>query len=101
MVRAVREQAAREGLKLGMVLIDLTKAYDSVHHGILCQRLVEAGVPAAFVRVAMSYVTANVLRIDFGSVAGEHERASRLPFAVGRGVPQGSILSPWYFKRVH
>ena len=77
-----------KGNYVGMVLLDLQKAFDTVDHEILCNKLEAMGIN--FTKWFKSYwggiqqiVIANETRSD--------------PGTVNCGVPQGSILGPLLF----
>ena len=77
-----------EGDYVGMVLLDLQKAFDTVDHSILCEKLKLMGVGC--VQWFKSYLsnTKHIVTVDnSNSISG----------IVTCGVPQGSILGPLLF----
>ena len=74
-----------------LVLLDLSKAFDSIEHGILLRKLRELGVSMQAMEWFRSYLTDRNQRVRIGcEVSG--------PCQVAYGVPQGSILGPALFN---
>ena len=76
------------GLYTGMVLLDIQKAFDSVHHSILCRKLKAMGVKST--GWFNSYLSN---REQIVNVGGTDSEVCDLTC----GVPQGSILGPLLF----
>ena len=77
-----------KGNLVGMVLIDLQKAFDTVDHAILLEKLRAVGVSS--VAWFQSYLSGREQCVEIGG-----SRSEFLPISCG--VPQGSILGPQLF----
>ena len=71
----------------GMVMLDLQKAFDTVDHDILCKKLEAMGINftkwfESYLKGRKQMVIANETRSEIGTVTC--------------GVPQGSILGPFF-----
>lgn len=75
--------------------IDLTKAFDSVHHQILCNKLEQYGIRGTPLSLMKSYLNNRVQYVIETDSAGDLLRSD--PIVVKKGVPQGSILGPLLF----
>lgn len=88
-VEAVRT-AWSKNLKAGVLFLDLSKAFDTLHRGRLLGKLSRYGVTDNALNLLRSYLTdRRQVFISKGRVSGEEE--------VHTGVPQGSILGPLLF----
>ena len=70
--------------------IDFSKAFDSVWHPALFQKLISAGLRPWFARWTQSFLSDKRACVLFQN----HKKRS---FRVRRGVPQGSVLGPVLF----
>ena len=77
-----------KGNYVGMVLIDLQKAFDTVDHGILIDKLHAVGVDDT--DWFKSYLTDHRQCVDIGGAKSDF-------LSISCGVPQGSILGPLLF----
>ena len=74
-----------------LILLDLSKAFDSVSHQRLLQKLSAVGASPATVRWFQSYLTGRTQSVRTDSVLSD-------PLPITHGVPQGAILSPLFFS---
>ena len=77
-----------EGNYVGMVLLDLQKAFDTVDHNILCGKLRQMGVGS--IEWFKSYLGSRKQLVNIDGINSE-------PGTVSCGVPQGSLLGPLLF----
>ena len=88
------QEAIQHNLRDGRVsylsLYDLEKAFDSVEHCILLQSLFEAGINGKVWRLIKACYSNLTAVVKSGSTLSA-------PFAVTRGMQQGSVLSPTFF----
>ena len=80
-----------EVLKVGVLFIDFRKAFDSVNHTILLQKLKAVGISGNLLSWMGSYL---LNRNQFVQVNEVKSDTSSIKF----GVPQGSILGPKLFS---
>jgi hypothetical protein len=85
--------------QVGGIFCDLTKAFDSVNHEILLMKLDFYGVRGTFFKLVTSNLNNRyqrvVIRDKQSTQYFSHWKQVRL------GVPQGSILGPFFFFVVH
>ena len=89
MVEKVRTAWAEKNCALG-VFVDLKKAFDTVDHGILLQKLEHYGIRGQTLKLLESYLKDRTQYVCYGGY--ESERGP-----VECGVPQGSVLGPLFF----
>ena len=85
----IRSESDR-GNYTGMVVLDLQKAFDTVDHQLLLNKLQALGFNSLSVAWFRSYLTCREQVVNIGD-------ATSPPLPVTCGVPQGSILGPLIF----
>jgi len=83
----------RGGSQVYMCLYDLQKAFDSVEYPVLLERLFEAGVNGKMWRLLKNWYEGGCGQVKLDGRLSEC-------FKIGRGVKQGSVLSPALFLLV-
>ena len=73
-----------------LVLLDLSKAFDSIGHEKLLQKLSAVGASLAVVQWFRSYLSDRTQSVGIHSVLSD-------PLPITHGVPQGAILLPLLF----
>ena len=79
------------GNYVGMILIDLRKAFDTVDHAILCSKLKAMGLNDQSVQWFNSYLCHRTQLVEINGTKSDFNNISC-------GVPQGSILGPILFN---
>ena len=79
--------ASDAGGHVGAILMELSKAFDTIPHGLRLAKLHAYGVDEDICQLFMSYWTSKKQRVK--------DREARSKWvAVKKGVPQGSVLGP-------
>ena len=84
-------RAVDKGEYVGALLIDLSKAFDTVDHHRLLNDLLEIGCSSKSISWLNSYLTDRKQRVDLRGHLTKF-------YTVNQGVPQGSALSPLLFN---
>ena len=74
-----------------VVLLDMSKAFDSIDHNLLLVKLQDVGTSLLALQWFRSYLTARYQVVTIGTASSER-------LHVASGVPQGSILGPLLFS---
>jgi hypothetical protein len=89
------KRALDKGEYVGAILMDLSKAFDSIPNGLLIAKLHAYGVDDSSCELFMSYLRDRKQRVKIGNIRSEW-------VTLRKGVPQGSILGPnfvQYFQK--
>ena len=79
------------GSKIGALITDLSKAFDTINHDLFLSKLKAYGFNENSVSFIRNYLTNRYQRIEVGSTFSDWNK-------IITGVPQGSILGPLFFK---
>ena len=83
--------AISNGQSAGLVLFDVSKAFDRVYSVALLYKLICHQFPAAYIKLMHSFLNDRSFHVKYNNV---HSNS----FIINAGVPQGSILSPLLFN---
>ncbi len=93
LIKAIQDwrHALDQNEYVGCILMDLSKAFDSIPHALLIAKLKSYGISSASCEMIKSYLTERKQRVKLGDVRSEWRHTDR-------GVPQGSIIGPLLFN---
>lgn len=74
-----------------LIMLDLSAAFDTVHHSLLISRLEQIGVKGTDLQLLASFLSDRINSVTLGQFNSK-------PFRLPCGVPQGSSISPTPFN---
>ena len=75
---------------IAIIFLDLAKAFDTVNHEILLDKLYNYGIRGSAFNIIKSYLENRLQKVKLNNVNSQFE-------SVNMGVPQGTILGPIFF----
>ena len=91
MVYETVDQYLRNGSTVYGCLLDCTKAFDTIEHSLLFQKLLDAGVPPVIVRLLICIYRNQTANVRWKGVFSKE-------FLIRNGVRQGAVISPILFN---
>ena len=80
----------RNGSDVFVCVMDMKKAFDTVQHSVLFQKLLERGIPRTYIRLMMVMYSNQSANVRWNSDLSNH-------FPITNGVKQGAVLSAILF----
>lgn len=72
------------------MFLDLAKAFDTVDHRLLIERLERLGIRGVCLKLLKNYLCNRIQRVKIGSVLSQ-------PLQINMGIPQGTVIGPTLF----
>lgn len=76
---------------MAVLLLDIKKAFDSVWIAGLCWKMANFGISSSLCEITSSFLSNRSAMISIGQIQSQ-------PFAICRGVPQGTVLGPHLYN---
>ena len=76
---------------VAVISMDLSKAFDTIPHGLLLAKLKAYGVNSRSCMLLKDYLHGRMQQVKVGDTSSDWQE-------VRRGVPQGSVLGPMFFN---
>jgi hypothetical protein len=90
-LKHIIQNALAEKKSVGVVMLDIEKAFDSTWHNGLIYKMIKTNVPTYLVKIIQSFLSNRKFKVKMNSgFSGD--------FGIPAGVPQGAILSPDLFN---
>lgn len=80
-------RAWKDGNIFSAILMDVTSAFNNVHHKRLVQNMRKRSIPVEMTRWILSFLSNRTTRMRFNGITTNH-------IPIPTGIPQGSSLSP-------
>ena len=81
----------------GMILVDLQKVFDTLHHGVLLEKMKYFGFRTSVIKWFESYLSNRKFLVCIDNVFSE---AGTLKYGVPQGSILGPLLFPWYVNDI-
>jgi len=91
LLKIVAGEYIHRGSKVHCCLIDASKAFDTVDHTLLFEKLVKKNMPTSIIRFLINWYSTQQLTVRWNGAVSR-------PFGTSNGVHQGGVLSPLLFS---
>ena len=91
LLKIVAGEYIRRGSKVHCCLIDASKAFDTVDHTLLFEKLMKKNMPTSIIRFLINWYSTQQLTVRWNGAVSR-------PFGTLNGVRQGGVLSPLLFS---
>ena len=85
------KDALDKGKKVGTILMDLSKAFDTVNHNLVLAKLNVHGFSFSSIKFIQSYLSERFQKVNINNNSSEWRK-------ILLGVPQGSVIGPLLFS---